>query len=199
MPDLFAKLHGDGAHHGISDLYPTHQKLVERALKSGKPFDTGWYGSKKEIASGRIYSDGKTVTCEASVSDDFDTEGRGSAVATPAGLGTEVLFDDVVRALDAALDAAGEDKKEKEPYAGFSTHNRKGHWVETLILPKGGEEYDTPPGDNYHEWGWQRECRYMPRKVREVFLRWANNWIMGKKVGGKRTMAGWTIKPWTES
>lgn len=198
MKTLFHNIGGDGSHCGISDLYPERQKLVEAALASGLPFDTGWYASKKEICSGRIYSDGKTVVCEVSVSDDFDAQGRGEAIATPEENDAPVTFADVVRALDDALDRASDDKRDNEPYAGFSVFTSKG-WVETLILPKGyGAEMDAPPGDYYSKWEWQGECRYMPRKVRAVFLCWANNWLMGKRVGGKRTVAGWTIKPWKD-
>lgn len=207
--------HGDGAHCGISDLYPEHQAALEKALASGKPFDTGWFSSKKEIVTGRVWSDGQTVTCEASCSDDFDTQGKGEAEAYPAS-GTVVLFADVVRALDDALDQAGKNKTANEPYAGFSIHHAKrcwsvysggkpqgkSHiaqaWIETLIMPRGdGHEMETPPGDNYHTWGWQQDGK-VPQKVRDVLYRWAENFLAGKKVGGKRTVDGWTIKPWKD-
>lgn len=195
LKELFQR--GDGAHHGISDLYPEKEAALTAALATGQPFDTGWFSSKKEIASGRVSMVGGIVTCEASVSDDFDTEGHGEAEAHPAGLGTVVMFADVVRALDLALDRADENKKENEPYQGYKVV-RAGSWVETLILPKGdGVEMETPPGDNYHVWGWQGDT-LMPASVQATLYRWAENWLGGKKVGGKRTCDGWTIIPWKD-
>jgi hypothetical protein len=209
--EIFKPLGGDGAHCGISDLYKNYEQVLVAALASGQPFDTGWFSSKKEIVTGRVYSDGQTVTCEVYCSDDFDTEGKGETEASSATL------DDVVRALDEAWDKAEKDRTENEPYQGFKVLRRtrqwsvyiggkpvgKSHislaWVETLILPKGdGCMMDFPPGDNYREWGWQNDGRQMPRKVRAVLRTWAENWMEGKKVGGKRTCEGWTIQPWKD-
>jgi hypothetical protein len=215
--EIFKSLNGDGTKWGVSDFYEEHEKILVAALASRKPFDTGWYSSKKECCTGRVWSDGQTVTCEVSVSDDFDTQGRGEVEAHPAGLGTVIMLEDVTRALDEAWDKASGDKRENEPYQGFKVLRRtrtwaiyaggkpvgKSHlslsWVETLILPKGdGELMDSPPGDYYHEWGWQNDCRQMPRKVRATLRTWAENWMAGKKVGSQRTCEGWTIQPWKD-
>ena len=80
MKQLEAFQLGDGAHWGLSDWYSDGRAELEQALKEKVPFDTGWYSSKKEIASARIFSeDGVKIKVQASVSDDFDTEGRGYA------------------------------------------------------------------------------------------------------------------------
>ena len=45
---------GDGSHHGLTNWYPKVEAAIVEALAAGQPFTTGWYGSKKEIASARI-------------------------------------------------------------------------------------------------------------------------------------------------
>ena len=55
MKQLNAFQNGDGAHCGLTDWYPDGHAELEQALKEKIPFDTGWYSSKKEIASARIY------------------------------------------------------------------------------------------------------------------------------------------------
>ena len=76
---IFSELRNDdGAHGGLSDWYEEHEAALKAALDAHAPFDTGWYSSKKEIASARIRSDdGVRIKVDASVSDDFDTDGRG--------------------------------------------------------------------------------------------------------------------------
>lgn len=46
------------AHWGITDLYPENEAALRAALASGEPFDTGWYGAKKEIEYARISRQG---------------------------------------------------------------------------------------------------------------------------------------------
>jgi hypothetical protein len=48
------KIRGDGSHWGLTDLYPESNAALLSALKDGLPFDTGWWSSKKEIASARV-------------------------------------------------------------------------------------------------------------------------------------------------
>ncbi len=67
----------DGSHWGLHDWYPEIEAGIKKALKRKTPWTTGWYSSKKEIASARLEFDGHTITAEVSVSDDFDTPGRG--------------------------------------------------------------------------------------------------------------------------
>ena len=88
---------GNGAHCGLSDWYPEQEAALKAALEAKAPFDTGWYSSKKEIASARIRSeDGVKIKVEVSVSDDFDTEGLGYASTK----------DWTVKAVSAAIDSA---------------------------------------------------------------------------------------------
>jgi len=44
----------DHAKWGVTDFYEEDETELREALRSGAPFDTGWYGVKKEIQSGRI-------------------------------------------------------------------------------------------------------------------------------------------------
>ena len=78
MRTLKAFERGDGAKWGASDFYDETREALESALKEHKPFSTGWYGVKKQIETGLVYSlDGEVIVCKVSVSDDFDTEGMG--------------------------------------------------------------------------------------------------------------------------
>lgn len=178
--DLSVFEHGDGAHCGLSDWYDDKEAALKAALESGLHFDTGWYGSKKEIASARISSDGEKVWIEVSVSDDFDTEGRGeTTIPAPATL------EQVAQAIGAAWNEAESDQKDNREYCGYSLihHStkipewRKGPTVfpqetrkryprkvpqclDYLIVPAGtlyGDIADRPPGDNYFFWGWQND------------------------------------------
>ncbi len=54
MKTLEAFTHGDGAHHGLTDLYPHKMESLQEALAAGEDFTTGWYSSKKEIQSACI-------------------------------------------------------------------------------------------------------------------------------------------------
>ena len=47
---------GDGAHCGLADWYPEQEAALKAALKAHAAFDTGWYSSKKQIASARVFS-----------------------------------------------------------------------------------------------------------------------------------------------
>ena len=177
MTTLAAFGSGDGAHCGLGDWYPEKEKALAAALKSSKPFDTGWYASKKEIASARIHRDGKDVHVEVSVSDDFDTYGMGRALvfgADPKGL------EQVREAIYRAWSEAEENQKDNRSYAGYSVirwsteipkwrkaknvyprerrkryPKKESSWVETYIVNI--SEMDSPPGDNYHFWGWQSD------------------------------------------
>lgn len=176
--DLSVFEDGDGAHCGLSDWYPDKEEALKRALESGQPFDTGWYGSKKEIASARISSDGKTVWVEVSVSDDFDTPGLGSdTLQAPATL------ESVANAISRAWSEAAGDQRENREYRGYSLihHTTKiPEWqrgenvfpretrkryprkmprcLDYLIVPSGDNDSEGgPPGDSYYFWGWQND------------------------------------------
>ncbi len=204
---------GDGAHCGLADWYPEKEKALAAALATGKPFDTGWYGSKKEIASARVYSpDGRRVCVEASVSDDFDTEGVGSAEVRG-----KPTLEKISEAIYKAWDEAEECQKGNRAYIGFKVLARKrvygsyvggkpqgegrmaDSWVETLILPQGdGCYFDRPPGDSYHQWGWQHDGEKIPKATRDQLDDWAQDYRDGNAKGDSLTVGKWTIKPWND-
>lgn len=177
---------GDGSHWGLTDLYPEKEAALKAALESGEPFDTGWYGSKKEIASGRVHahiiSDGRQIVCEASVSDDFDTPGNGESIAEAATL------EAVYAAIGRAWDEATGDQKNNQEYMGYALF----HWTTKIPEWRRGENVypretrkryrrkqaqcldyyianvsglEFPPGDNYHFWGWQNDCHDEPNEA----------------------------------
>lgn len=139
MKPLEAFQHGDGAHWGLSDWYEEGEAQLTAALADHAPFDTGWYSSKKEIASARIRSeDGIKIKVEVSVSDDFDTEGRGYASTTDWRL-------DVVRHLiEFAWRKAEKDRNETQEYEGFRI-GRDGRWEETFLINIGWADAVFPP------------------------------------------------------
>ena len=51
---------------GVGDFYNGSEEELREAIKSGKPFDTGWHGFKKEPQSMRIYRDEDGVTVNVS-------------------------------------------------------------------------------------------------------------------------------------
>lgn len=161
-----------------------------------------------------MYSeDGKRVLVEASVSDDFDTPGMGTAMVTCGGTPT---LESVRQAIYRAWDEANDDQKGNRQYAGFSIlrntiryavysggkpqgKGRRGtSWVETLILPAGDVEMiGAPPGDNYHKWGFQGE-ESIPTKHKDAMESWANKRISGQRKGKSFKSGKWTIKPWSD-
>lgn len=169
--------HGDGAHRGLSDWYPNKEAALALALKSKQPFDTRWYGSKHEIASARIHStNGKQIEVEVSVSDDFDTPGNGRTTC-------DATISAIRKAISKAWSDAEKDQRSNRQYAGYSLI----HWSTKIpeYLRKNAypretrKRYrskqsrcldyyivncsdwcgfnDSPPGDNYHHWGWQSD------------------------------------------
>lgn len=173
MKQLEAFKSGDGAHCGLTDWYPKKEEALEQALKSGEPFDTGWYASKKEIASARIYraSKDKEVRVEVSVSDDFDTYGMGSAMLIgPNPKSTEQAR----RAIHKAWAEAEKNQKDNRTYRAYSIikHEKSGctAWVDTYLVNTEG--MDSPTGDNYHFWGWQSDpCDEHPTDKNVIVFR----------------------------
>lgn len=190
---------GDGSKWGVSDWYESLEAAITAALARGKGYawTTGWYGSKKEIASACVTQRGGEITVEVSVSDDFDTEGRGERT-----IRFTKNLDRIREALDSAYADADRDRRDNEVYAGFSV-GRDGKWEFTLILPVGdGHLMDAPPGDNYHRWGWQEveDGEYhpaeIPAAVAEKLKQWAEDPM--SEPGMKHTVAGWTVKAWED-
>lgn len=219
--DLSVFESGDGAHCGLADWYEDKEAALKAALESGQPFDTGWYSSKKEIASARISSDGESVRVEVSVSDDFDTEGYFSGTI-PAPATLEQVAEEIWR----IWDEAEEDQKDNRAYAGYSLihysakipdffrgdrvypqETRKRYprkvarCIDYLIVPVGfGCEMDSPPGDNYWHWGWQNDSdgegqncveKGISKSAVKKFERFAN----AGEIGSLR-IGDWEISSW---
>lgn len=204
MKKLNFAARGDGSHCGLSDWYPENEAALQAALDAHEPFDTGWYASKKEIATARIYSeDGIKIKVEVSVSDDFDTEGVGYSSTDRWNL------DDVSNEVSMAWTKAEQDQEDNQPFEGFSV-GRDGAWEETLILPAGWDENLQPPGDNYHWWGWQHDETEegsgvgvpdpeIPLPVVAAFENWANKWALGEAEGNEFRIGRWSIRPWRDA
>jgi len=171
LPNIFEPLHGcDGAKWGVSDFYEQNEAALLTALRSGEAFDTGWYGVKKEIESGRVYRpfaapEGMTIYVEASCSDDFDTEGHGEGeVEVIPYEDTADLFDRICKALNKACDSAHENRHENSEVILWSIHTEEG-WVETYLQDNSSWGAEKPPGDAYHRWGFQGES-VIPKPIR---------------------------------
>lgn len=189
----------DGAKWGVSDWYDDLEAAIKSALARGKSYawTTGWYGSKKEIASACITQRDGEITVRVSVSDDFDTEGNGDRT-----IRFTKNLDRIRDALDAAHDDAMKNRRDNEPYVGFSV-GRGDKWEFTIIMPQGfGHGMDVPPGDNYHRWGWQEvedgedHPAEIPAKVAEKLYQWASDPM--SEQGMKHTVSGWTIRAWED-
>lgn len=201
MKQLEAFQHGDGAHWGLSDWYSDGRAELEQALKNRVPFDTGWYSSKKEIASARIFSqDGVKIKVEASVSDDFDTEGNGYVSID------EWTLDAIEQAVGKAWMKAEEARNDNQEYEGFRV-GRAGRWEETFLINIGWGENLSPSGDNYHWWGWQfdeenghgKPDPAIPLETVQAFEKWAHDWCFRFVNEKSLTLGEWTITPWRDN
>jgi len=168
LPEIVVFSSGDGAHRGLSDWYPEKEKALQSSLKQGLPFTTGWYASKHEIASARISSDGIRLMVEASVTDDFDTNGYDFII--------EKHTDDlerVHRLVNAVWDSAVLARKENsyvDMYAvgHVNDDGSRKDWIETYLVDTSDIGDDEVPGDCYHKWGWQGNMD-LPEEVKEAF------------------------------
>ena len=188
---------GDGAHHGLTDWYEEVEKQIVAALNANDEFDTGWYSSKKACANGRIthYQNGLhgyILTCQARVTDDFDTNGFGEVEVSNAD--EEITIERVREVMGRAYALAAENAKENEVYLGFSIINKG--WVETFLIDADGE-YDAPPGDTYYKWGWQGECE-IPEDIKKGLEAWAwrFRWGLDRDGDESHTIGEWTIQVW---
>ena len=199
MKTLEAFQHGNGAHCGLSDWYEDGEREMTAALDAHAPFDTGWYSSKKEIANARIWSeDGIKIKVEVSVSDDFDTQGGGYE-------STNIwTVEEVQWVIDRAWDKAESDRNENQEYEGFWV-GRGSHWEETYIVSIGWGENLSPPGDNYHWWGWQYDGAddtvgvahpEIPIDAVRAFEQYAHDWAFFRTDAESLTVGDWTITPW---
>ena len=219
--DLSVFESGDGAHCGLADWYPEKEEALKAALDSGLQFDTGWYASKKEIASARISGDHARIRIEVSVSDDFDTEGYAAdTISAPATLG------DIANAIYRVWDEAEAAQKDNRQYAGYSlihysakipewqrspnvfpqeTRKRYPHKVarclDYFIAPAGdGDIMESPPGDNYSHWYWQNDPEGEGRNCTEdgIPKRTVKRFEEFAKAGnsGSLRIGDWEIKAW---
>lgn len=198
MNKLKSFTRGDGAHCGLTDWYPNGERAIRRALRKGRahPWTTGWYSSKKEIACASISNvPGEGIRVEVSVSDDFDTPGMGEDLMPFRGrLKTSHQVEFIRDAIHRAWELAAADQRANALYRGFSIYERNA-WVLTYVAPAGdGCHFDSPPGDNYHEWGWQDECE-TPKKIKKVFEEWIHD-LKSYEENASLTVGKYTIKPW---
>lgn len=192
LPQLPAFASGDGAKWGISDFYEEKEAALRQALADGQDFTTGWYASKKEIASGCVARTGRVITCSASVSDDFDGEGTAHAAVRAGKQSVDQLFEAIVRTLDKALAEARKNLAANSPVCLWTVLDPDGRWIETYLESTSdafGDD-DGPPGDYYHRWGWQKECK-LPRSVRKAF-----DEFLARRSAGEKTFSiqGYTIR-----
>lgn len=186
----------DGSKWGLSDWYPDIERGIQRALKCKRPWTTGWYASKKEIASACISSDGKALTVQVSVTDDFDTEGK--AVRSNVPLDIDALRG----AIDEAWEAAEEDRFANARYVGWSVHKRTkkgGGCIDYFIVDIDG--LDHPPGDSYYHWGWQEsddEGKTPSFKIPKKTAQQLANHAMSFKTMPFR-VGVWEIVPWVNA
>lgn len=187
--------HGDMTHWGAGDFYARVEPEIVAALESGKPFDTGWRGCKKEILSSRLSCDGATVFCEASVSDDFDTSGSGKIdVIVPTTL------KQVQAALSKAATLAEKERDANADYTGFSIHrgDADGPWEETYIARRSDMALlymDQPPGDEYHQWGFQDTVDDIPTETKEALEEYITRHQFDE-VFAPFSHDGWTVTRW---
>ena len=187
--------HMDGAHGGLGDWYKEIEQGIQDALNqgSGHEWTTGWYASKKEIASAQITNaDGMRI--EVSVSDDFDTPGLGCEII-PHTTNLETVREAIYR----AWSEAETDQKDNRMYVGYSIHDAKknGAWIETYIKASGEGAFfcdDSPPGDNYHQWGFQDDGHEIPEDVKEKL----EDWVQSNDFGSF-TVGEFTVKAWDEA
>lgn len=201
MKILNAFQNGNGAHCGLSDWYKEGEAQLTAALAERVPFTTGWYSSKKEIASARIWSeDGVKIKVEVSVSDDFDTQGLGYASTT------DWTIDAVQQCISIAWDKAEQARDEAQEFEGFRI-GRDGRWEETFLINIGWGENLSPPGDNYAWWGWQYDGADdtvgvphpdIPLETVQAFEKYANDWAFYRTDEKSLTIGEWTITPWRD-
>lgn len=206
--DIFDNLNGCyGAHCGLFDLYPEYMAALTLAIENNEDFSTGWYGSKKEIASARITRnrDGGNYLylVDVSVSDDMDTEGLGRAEFTFAedDEDPEKILPAIETAIATAWENAYRDIAENALYIGFSIGraNREGkllNWEHTFIAPaQDGYFPEYPPGDCYEKWGWDSEDENGPSDIPTEVKRAMENWI-AENIGDNFCVGGWAIRRW---
>ena len=54
----------DAGHWGLGDLYPEAEHSLKELVESGKPYNTGYFRSKKDESYARIINNGREVSIE---------------------------------------------------------------------------------------------------------------------------------------
>lgn len=206
---------GDGAKWGPGDWYDDFRAELVRALKTGKDFDTGWYGVKKEIQSARIRRDGSKLWVEVSVSNDFDITGQseGWMDLSPHDLSsdasTERCLDAFTEEIDKTLLAAEDDQKDNDFIGMFVVGKDQGPgmspWQLTFLVDFSGHGFDVPPGDSYHRWGWQEvetdddlDMEAIPRELDKETADQIRNAIFEGGIPNEgEVFNGWRVRPAT--
>jgi hypothetical protein len=180
---------GDGAHCGLTDRYPDIEAALESALATTDAWTTGWYSSKKAIATCRITRVGELITVEVIVSDDLDTEGLASITIN------ESTIEAIDNAITEAWELAEQDQKANRDYTGYSIIDGI-RWIETYIQQRNdGWMMDEPPGDNYHQWGFQNEGNLTDEEKEAIEdMIESNDWETDKEV----TVGKYTVKVWND-
>jgi hypothetical protein len=180
------KSHMDGAHCGLADWYPEIEAGIVTALNMGPDagWSTGWYGSKKEIASCRITHGCGRMEIEVSVSDDFDTQGIGYE-----SIGHTEDLEVIRKAIYSAWDQASDDQKDNREYAMYiigkeGQDGNRINWIGTYLMDTSDFGTDTPPGDYYHQWGWQEETDEIPEATLKRLESAIHDWQNPIRIGG---------------
>lgn len=182
---IFAKMSGDGAHCGLTDLYPEREQALRKAIKAWRPFTTGWWASKKEIASAKIDFEDDKFIISVSISNDFDTDGLGEVVIP---MKKNHNIDDIREHIDKSIyeawDSAQDNQKDNEMQVmyvvGEEKKGKRINWLDTYLVNSHG--LDSPTGDNYHKWGWQDGAK-LPANVRRNLVRGMKQY-KGKVISG---------------
>lgn len=199
------KSSSDGSHCGLTDWYPEIERGIQCACLEGKdyPWTTGWYSSKKECASARVTNGPDGIKVEVSVTDDFDTEGYGWRMiqhTDELGHICEAIYD--------AWDEAEQVRKDNSPYVGFALHrdgwNKRDllqlECVDWYVWPRDGDLDGDPPGDHYHNWGFQDAGtgEVIPAPVKQMVEEWARCFGGGSFTTPKIEGSSYTLKEWDE-
>jgi hypothetical protein len=171
--NIFEKMSGDGSHCGLTDLYPEREKALRKAILAWRPFTTGWWASKKEIASARIEFEDDAFTISVSIYNDFDTEGDGQVVIpmkknNDIDAIRELIDGGIYDAWELAQDNQKDNEMQTMYVIGEETKGKRVNWLDTYLVNSHGLE--SPTGDCYPEFGWQDGSK-IPAKVKKVLAK----------------------------
>lgn len=157
------KVSCDGAHWGLSDIYPQYAEQIKERLEKGLPFHMT-YGSKKEICWCKLHYNGKFMQVTVCVSDDFDAEFSHEGFYEVTTTGDK--YAEMQDMIGTCWDKADNDAKLNHPVTMYCVgavghmdgKPHRANWLITYIKPTNPEDADyPPPGDNYQHWGWDLE------------------------------------------